>query len=521
MTQALSDSPVWHDFERAAREASLDAGLRIIDAGGLAVDLSGQPQSDALTQATAALLEAQHFAATRQQLYDGGHVNWTEDRPAWHTALRAKNPPTKVAEEILSVRARMRSFVADCDASQQYRDVLHLGIGGSDWGPRMVIQALRSGTTQKRRVHFVSNVDSHAIEAVLKTLDPKATLIIIASKSFTTLESLANAKIATDWLRAGGVTKPFDHVVALTANVKAARELGVADTRVLPLWDWVGGRYSVWSSIGLPIALALGMSAFEALLEGAASMDAHFLEAPIERNAPVQMAVAGVIARNVLGYGALSVTPYDSRLSSLVPWLQQLDMESLGKSVLRDGSPVGMATGPAVFGLPGTDCQHTFFQWMHQEAKAAPIDFILTAQPDHSHVENHKQLVANCLAQRAAMMRGKSLEQALAELGSSISDPVEREIMARHRVHPGGRPTSLIVLPRLSAQSLGALLALYEHKIFTQGVIWGINPFDQWGVEFGKQLARRMSAALADGNADAGDDDASTRHWLKSLAKSQ
>ena len=402
------------------------------------------------------------------------------------------------------------------DAAGRYSSVLHLGIGGSDWGPRLITRALRHGGA-RREVRFASNVDSHSVADAMSRLDPHDTLVIVASKSFTTTEPLANAEVAMNWLRDAGVADPIKQVVAITANVEAALNLGISPT-ISSRSGTAGGRYSLWSAIGLPVALALGNDTFDQLLAGAAAMDEHFRNAPAAENAPLQLALAGVVNRNVLGYDSLVISPYDSRLHHLVPWAQQLEMESLGKVATADGSPVGMPTGPAVWGMPGTDCQHTFFQWLHQDAAGAPVDFILCEQPDHAYARNHELLIANCLAQRSRAARQDLRGSADRDLGQE-SDPDRARILAMHLVHPGGRPSSLIVLPRLEAYTLGALLALYEHKVFSQGVIWGINPFDQWGVEFGKALARGIIRELDAPSPQAEQQDPSTRYWIDAIAR--
>ncbi|CUI87769.1 Glucose-6-phosphate isomerase [Achromobacter xylosoxidans] len=516
---SLSNSPAWRGFAAAAKATSLDGSkLRLIDAPGLRLDLSAQAHSPALQDAAKALLEQQDFEAARARLFDGGDANWTERRPAWHTALRATHPPAMVASLVNAERERVRQFVRDADLAQRYSCVLHLGIGGSDWGPRLVTRALRYGLA-KREVRFASNVDSHSIADAMSRLDPRNTLVIVASKSFTTTEPLANAEVAMNWLREAGVADPIKQVVAITANVEAALNLGISPDHIFQIWDWVGGRYSLWSAIGLPVALALGNDTFDQLLAGAAAMDEHFRQAPMAENAPLQLALAGVVNRSVLGFDSLVISPYDSRLYHIVPWAQQLEMESLGKVATADGSPVGVPTGPAVWGMSGTDCQHTFFQWLHQDTAGAPVDFILCEQPDHAYARHHELLIANCLAQRAALLRGKSFDEALAETSQGESDPARARLLAQHKVHPGGRPSSLIVLPRLEAYTLGALLALYEHKVFTQGVIWGINPFDQWGVEFGKALAKNIIHELDAPAQQAAPQDPSTRFWIDAIAR--
>ncbi|WP_241048359.1 glucose-6-phosphate isomerase [Achromobacter xylosoxidans] len=516
---SLSNSPAWRGFAAAAKATTLDGSkLRLIDAPGLRLDLSAQAHSPALQDAAKALLEQQGFEAARARLFDGGDANWTERRPAWHTALRATHPPAMVASLVNTERERVRQFVRDADLAQRYSCVLHLGIGGSDWGPRLVTRALRYGLA-KREVRFASNVDSHSIADAMSRLDPHNTLVIVASKSFTTTEPLANAEVAMNWLREAGVADPIKQVVAITANVEAALNLGISPDHIFQIWDWVGGRYSLWSAIGLPVALALGNDTFDQLLAGAAAMDEHFRQAPMAENAPLQLALAGVVNRSVLGFDSLVISPYDSRLYHVVPWAQQLEMESLGKVATADGSPVGVPTGPAVWGMSGTDCQHTFFQWLHQDTAGAPVDFILCEQPDHAYARHHELLIANCLAQRAALLRGKSFDDALAETSQVESDPARARLLAQHKVHPGGRPSSLIVLPRLEAYTLGALLALYEHKVFTQGVIWGINPFDQWGVEFGKALAKNIIHELDAPAQQAAPQDPSTRFWIDAVAR--
>lgn len=304
--------------------------------------------------------------------------------------------------------------------------------------------------------------------------------------------------------------------MAITARPDTAARWGVPQRHIFRFWDWVGGRFSLWSAVSLTTALAVSSDVVAGMLSGAAAMDQHFQEAPIALNVPVQMALAGIVNRSVLGYGSLNISPYDFRLGNLVPYIQQLDMESLGKSVTLDGQPVGVPTGPAVWGLAGTDAQHTFYQWLHQGSDGAPVDFIVCQQADHNNSEHHRLLLANCLAQREALMRGKTYEQALAECqGSGAGEDAAQ--LAHHRVHSGGRPNTLIVLPRLTPFALGALLAMYEHKIFVQGLIWGINPFDQWGVEYGKVLAGGIMEELSGQHPATGRHDASTNHWIQAF----
>ncbi len=520
---SLVELPEWQHFAAAARASALrgDDAPDLVEAPGLTVDFSGQRHSDALRRAGHALLEARGFEGQRARLLAGEAVNVTEGRPAWHTVLRAPDPPP----DVLAERARMDAWVRSADAERRWRNIVHIGIGGSDWGVRLAVSAFGYAGLW-RQVRFVSNIDGHAIEGGLAGLDPRDTLVVLASKSFSTAETLQNGERAREWLVAAGVD-PRANFAAITAHPERAAAWGVPEGNVFRLWDWVGGRFSLWSAVSLTTALAVSIDVLAGLRAGAAAMDQHFAEAPIDANAPVRMALAGIVNRSVLGHGSLNIAPYDSRLAQLVPYVQQLDMESLGKSVDLDGRPVGVPTGPAVWGMPGTDAQHTFFQWLHQGSDGAPVDFILCGAADHHWPAHHRALLANCLAQREALMRGKTFEQARAECLAEGAEPGRADWLARHRMHPGGRPNHLIVLPRLSPYTLGALLALYEHRVFTQGVIWGIDPFDQWGVEYGKVLARGILEALSpdapalDGAGPARDrdaaHDASTLHWVARL----
>ena len=512
----LEQLPPWVDFCDSVHQALPDAALvRLIQAAGLTVDLSTQRNSDEFQASAHALLQAVNFDTARAQLFDGHPVNNTEQRPALHTALRGSRAPLAVEQTVSSALARMAAFVEQTNAANRYQNVVHLGIGGSDWGPRMVWKALR-GVGTRRELRFAANIDAHAITSALEGLDPQDTLLVIASKSFTTIESMTNAHYALEWMRRGGVADPLAHTVALTANPQAAQAFGIAPAQIFAFWDWVGGRYSVWSSIGLTIALGLGWQSFMDMLSGARAMDEHFLNAPSAVNAPVQMALSSVANTSVLGFHSEVICPYDARLADFVPWLQQLQMESLGKSVTEQGEPLGVNISPATWGMPGTDSQHTFFQWLHQGQEGAPVDFIACLDPDHSSANHHRQLFTNCLAQRAALWHGKSEQQAHDDLIAKGMPLAQAASLAKHCVHPGQRPSSLIVLPTLDARRLGALLALYEHKVFTAAVLWGINPFDQWGVEFGKTLARRL---IDEDPSQLTKFDASTQFWMSALTE--
>lgn len=511
--ESLADLPEWLEFEQAARTARVDPSrLALINAAGIELDLSGQHTSPALEKAGAALLKARDFAGHRRLLLEGGIVNVTEGRGAWHTALRAPAPAPDIAAE----RQRLFEFIHTADSERRWRNIVHIGIGGSDWGVRLAVAAFGYAGTW-RNVHFVANIDGHAIQGGLSGFDPRETLIVMASKSFTTAETLENGLRAREWLEAAGVQDPASQMIAITARPDTALKWGIPEAHIFKLWDWVGGRFSLWSAVSLTTALAVSADVIAGMQMGAAAMDNHFAEAPIAENAPVQMALSGVVNRSVLGYGSLNIAPYDFRLANLVPYIQQLEMESLGKSVDLSGRPVKIPTGPAVWGMPGTDAQHTFFQWLHQGSDGAPVDFIVCAQADHAWPQHHRILLANCLAQRQALSQGKSYDDALAQCLATGMEPERAKWLAHHRVYGGGRPSNLIVLPRLSPYTLGALLALYEHKVFVQGLIWGINPFDQWGVEYGKQLASGLTRQLAGELEMCESYDASTRYWVDRL----
>jgi len=509
----LTALPEWKEFEQAARSASIDPSrLALISAAGIDLDISGQYASPALQEAGEALLAARDFDNGRRQLLEGAIVNPTEGRAAWHTALRAPAAIPEVAAE----RQRLIEFIHNADSERRWRNIVHIGIGGSDWGVRLAVAAFGYAGTW-RNVHFVANIDGHAIQGGLSGFDPHDTLIVMASKSFATSETLENGQRAREWLQAAGVPDPCKQMVAITARPETAQEWGIPEANIFRLWDWVGGRFSLWSAVSLTTALAVSADVVAGMQAGAAAMDKHFAESPVPENAAVQMALSGIVNRSILSYGSLNIAPYDFRLANLVPYIQQLEMESLGKSVDLSGNPVDVPTGPAVWGMPGTDSQHTFFQWLHQGSDGAPVDFIMCAHADHGWPHHHRILLANCLAQRQALLQGKSYDEALKECLADGRPPEQAEWLAHHRVYGGGRPSNLIVLQRLSPYTLGALLALYEHKVFVQGLIWGINPFDQWGVEYGKMLASGLTRELAGTGPLGRGYDASTRYWLERL----
>lgn len=450
-----------------------DFSLRI---GGLHASFARQRFDRQARAALLALADAAQLPQAFRALFDGETVNASEQRPALHTALRSALSGTAVARdahaEAGAARTRMAAMVEALQASD-VTDIVNVGIGGSDLGPRLVVDALKDFATGRFRVHFLTNVDGSDAQHLLKHLDPARTAAILVSKTFSTQETLLNGALVRDWL--GG----SERVYAVSANVPRAEAFGVAPERVLPMWDWVGGRYSLWSAVGFSIALAIGMEGFEALLAGAADMDAHVLDAPPAQNLPVLHALTAVWNRNALGLSTQAVLPYDERLALLPAYLQQLVMESLGKSVTPSGDPVGLETVPVLWGGPGTNSQHSFFQALHQGSQAVPADFIGVVNPAHPHADNHAALLSNLLAQTEALANGFQAD-----------DP--------QKSYPGNRPSTLLLLDRLEPRSLGALIALYEHSVYAQSVLWGINAFDQWGVELGKRIAGELLPAVLD-----------------------
>ena len=490
----------------------------VLEAGPLRLDLSKQSWTAEGLDACLALAQAAGVEAARARLFAGEAVNTSEDRAVLHPALRAggggkfsaRGEP--VSPAVLEGRERMRALAqavrsgeARGATGQRFRAILHIGIGGSDLGPRLVWEALRPLEPQID-LRFAANVDPAEIAAAIVGLDPATTLVVAVSKTFTTQETLANAEFARGWLReALGEDGARKHFAAVSAAPDKAAEFGVDPDRVFAFWDWVGGRYSVWSAVGLSCAIALGWEVFDGFLQGAAGMDAHFVAAPLDRNAPVLLALAQVWNRNGLSRSARAVVPYAQRLRLLAPFLQQLEMESNGKRVGPDGSPVLRATAPVVFGDAGTNGQHAFFQLLHQGTDVIPVEFVAVAQGSEGPADMQKKLLANVLAQAEALMIGRPEAEVVAELQARAMAAAAIAVLAPQRTFPGNRPSTLILLDRLTPQALGALIALYEHKTFVEGVIWGINSFDQWGVELGKALASRILPELEGGATGAHD----------------
>ena len=477
----------------------------------LLLDYSKNKIDKAVLQDLFSLAQIAHVEGKRDAMWSGEPINKTENRSVMHMALRySGNDPVlvdgqNIMPQIRDVLAAIKLFSDDVRADkirgktgQRFSDIVNIGIGGSNLGPEMVCTALtpytKQGLTkQGLRSHFVSNVDGADLSDILKNVDPASTMFIVASKTFTTDETMTNANSARNWLLAAlGENAVKDHFVAVSTNIAACKNFGIDEKRIFGFWDWVGGRYSVWSAIGLPVALAIGFENFEQFLSGAASMDEHFLTAPMEQNLPIIMAMIGIWHRNICDFSTLAILPYDQRMSRFSAYLQQLDMESNGKTTMRSGEKIARASGPIVWGEPGTNGQHAFYQLLHQGSDIVPCDFLIAANP-HEHMgDHHQKLVANCFAQSEALMLGKDKEHVVAELREEGMDEGEVQKLAPHKVFPGDRPSNTLIYKQLDPATLGSLIALYEHKVFVQGVIWNINSFDQWGVELGKQLAKDL-----------------------------
>lgn len=458
------------------------------------------------------LARARDVEARRDALFSGAAVNNTEKRAAMHMALRdLSTRPLMIGGEnvrplIEAEREKVFAFARAIRAGEArgatglpFTDIVNIGIGGSDLGPAMAARALSPYRGDGPRAHFVANVDGADLADTLAPLDLARTLFIVSSKTFTTQETMANAASARARVVAAlGEAAVSKHFAAVSTRLDKVAAFGVDPVRVFGFWDWVGGRYSLWSSIGLALAISVGPENFTQFLQGGNDIDAHFQSAPLEKNIPVLMALLGVWHRNVMGRGAHAVIPYDQRLARFPAYLQQLDMESNGKSVRRDGARVDYETGPVIFGEPGTNGQHAFFQLLHQGTDVTPIDFLVAAQPTAADAHHHELLFSNCLAQAEAFMRGRTLDEARAQLrGQGLGDS-EIAALAPHKVFSGDRPSSVMLYRALDPRTLGRLVALYEHKVFVQSVIWDINPFDQWGVELGKELANRLGPIVED-----------------------
>jgi glucose-6-phosphate isomerase len=494
-----------------------------VEAAGLFLDYSKNRLDGRTLELLAALARERGVEARRDAMFAGERINNTENRAVLHTALRAPRGARLVVDgqdvnaDVHAVLDRIRAFT-DAVRSGEWlghtgkpiTDVVNIGIGGSDLGPKMVVLALRHYAHPRLRMHFVSNVDGHDMDAALSQVDPETTLFIVASKTFTTAETMMNAQTARRWFLEQAPEEALaKHFVAVSTNTEAIKAFGIDPANMFPFWDWVGGRYSVWSAIGLSVALAVGFGYFADFLAGAHAMDEHFRSAPVEQNMPMILALVGFWNREFLDAHSVSIAPYHQDLHRFPAYLQQLDMESNGKSVTRDGDPVDSPTCPAIWGEPGTNGQHAYFQLLHQGTDLTPIDFIAALRPAHEMEHHHTALLANCFAQSEAFMKGKTIDEVRADLQAQGLAPEEIERLAPHKTFPGNRPSNTILMERLTPATLGALIALYEHKTFVQGVIWNVNSFDQWGVELGKVLAKKIEAELA-GEPQPGLHDSST-----------
>ncbi len=489
----------------------------------LLVDVSKQRVTTETMGLLAELARATGVEAARDRMFAGERINGTEQRAVLHTALRRSTPGAVLVDGVdvmpgvVAGRDAFLAFAEDVRAGRRtaangarFTDVVNLGIGGSDLGPAMAVEALTPYGREGPRLHFVSNVDGAHLDETLRVVPPATTLFIVASKTFTTQETMANARSARAWMAAAvGESAVGRHFVAVSTNAREVQAFGIAAAEMFGFWDWVGGRYSLWSSIGLPIAIAIGADRFRALLAGAEDMDTHFLSAPIDANLPMVLGLLGIWNANLLDIETHAVLPYDQYLRRLPAFLQQLDMESNGKGVRLDGTPVDVATGPIVWGEPGTNGQHAFYQLLHQGRRVVAADFLAAAEPAHGLPAHHPLLLSNVFAQTEALMQGKTLDEARAELTAAGLDAGEVARLAPHKVFPGSRPTTTLLYRRLDPRTLGRLLALYEHKVFVMGAVWGINSFDQWGVELGKVLANRILPEL-DAPSDAAGHDGST-----------
>ncbi|PTU79027.1 glucose-6-phosphate isomerase [Pseudomonas indoloxydans] len=458
-------------------------------------------------------------------LYNGERVNASEDRAALHTALRSPigrrllldghdiiPEVHRVLNQVTELVSRIHSGLWRGYSEKPIKEVVNIGIGGSFLGPQLVSEALRPFTQRGVRCHYLANIDGSEFRELTARLDPETTLFIVSSKSFGTLETLKNTLAARDWyLAMGGPEEQLHrHFIAVTSNRKAAIEFGIGEENIFPMWDWVGGRYSLWSAIGLPIALAIGVSNFKELLAGAYAMDQHFTQAPLAENMPVLMALLGIWYTNFWGAQSHAILPYDHYLRNFTKHLQQLDMESNGKSVRQDGSELNIATGPIIWGGVGCNGQHAYHQLLHQGRLLVPADFIVPVNSYNPLSDHHQWLFANCLSQAQALMQGKTREEAEAELRAKGMNEADVQRLAPHKVIPGNRPSNILVMNRIAPFELGALVALYEHKVFVQSAIWGINAFDQWGVELGKEMGKEVYQRLT-GQVDSSASDASTQ----------
>ncbi len=474
--------------------------------GPMLVDLSRNRITAQTVKLLVALARAARLEDKREAMFAGAPINVTEGRAVLHTALRnLSDRPVlvdgrDVMPDIRNERAKCAAFaeavrkgILRGHTGKTFRHIVNIGIGGSDLGPAMATLALKPYAKKGLKSHFVSNIDGAHMADVLEQCDPARTLFLVSSKTFTTIETMTNARTARAWLAGKlGEAAVSAHFAAVSTNAGGVKAFGIGEERMFRFWDWVGGRYSVWSSIGLPLMIAIGARNFERFLKGAHKMDEHFRTAPLARNIPALLGLLGIYHRNIAGHATHAILPYDQRLARFAAHLQQLDMESNGKSVTLDSTPVSMPTGPVIWGEPGTNGQHAFFQLLHQGTEIVPADILLAANAHEGLPEHHDLLIANALAQGQAFLRGRTLDEARAQVLQGGKSAAEADRIAPHRVFSGSRPTTTILYPVLDPERLGSLIALYEHKVFVMGAVWNINSFDQWGVELGKELATAL-----------------------------
>jgi glucose-6-phosphate isomerase len=504
-------------FARGDRFSAFSASL-----GGLLLDYSKCRVTDKTMKLLAAFAKAADVEGKRDAMMRGDVVNITEGRAVLHTALRRPKSEIvmvaghNVVHDVHDVLETMARFATDIRKSS-ITDVVNIGIGGSDLGPAMATLAL-APYHDGPRVHFVSNVDGAHIADTLKTLKPETTLFLVASKTFTTIETMTNAKTARGWIASAlGEEKVGEHFAAISTALDKVKAFGISEKRTFGFWDWVGGRYSLWSAIGLSLMLAIGPHNFFEMLKGAHAMDVHFTKAKPLENLPMLLGLLGVWHRNACGLPSHAVIPYDQRLSRLPAYLQQLDMESNGKRVTAKGDAAKFDTGPVVWGEPGTNGQHAFFQLLHQGTTVIPVEFLIAAEPHEKDMRvHHDLLIANCLAQSQALMKGRTLKEAEAQLLAQGKSKTEAKRLAPHRVFEGNRPSLTLAYKKLDPYTLGQLIALYEHRVFVEAAIWGINAFDQWGVELGKELATGLQLVV-EGRQSTEGLDASTAGLLRHL----
>lgn len=484
-------------------------GRFVMSEGPLRADFSKQAVSGEALDALLDMAAKCDLEEWRAKLFAGEAVNTSEGRAVLHMALRGVGGSTAVQKEVSAMRQRMADYADQIRSEGKIKNIVHIGIGGSDLGPRLMADGFEASAEQSLVLRFAENVDGASINDAVEGLDPAETLVIIVSKSFGTQETKMNGEAARAWLTEGLGATSGNHMLAVTANRTRAIDFGIREENIFDFWDWVGGRYSVWSAVGLSLQIAYGPDVFSEFLDGAAAMDQHFRDQPLQENLPVMMALIGIWNRNVLNYASLAVIPYSRRIRKLAAFLQQLEMESNGKQITRDGEETGL-TCPIIWGDEGTNGQHAFFQWLHQgpsEGKygGAPVDFVAVLKDHENRPEHHMALLANCFAQSEALMLGKDESQVRKELGNR--DDIDS--LAPQKTFPGNRPSTTLTLEELSPFALGHLIALYEHKVFVQGVIWNVNSFDQWGVELGKVLASTILEEMKSGKA--GNHDASTK----------